>query len=191
MNTTTAQRAGCGASNTSALAFGGYTGSPASFRNETESWNGTNWTEVNNLNTARASLSGNGIITAALAAGGEVPGDNSNATESWNGTNWTTLANMNDKSREGAMIGTYTAAIQAGGNVGSSNTATAEDWNGVSWQEVADLNTGRYQLNNGQSGSSTSGVVFGGKASYGPPPAVTGSTEEWSVPSNVIKVLTD
>ena len=68
-------------------------------------------------------------------------------------------------------------------NVGSSNTATAEDWNGVSWQEVADLSTARYQLNHGQSGSSTSGAVFGGKESYGPPTAVTGSTEEWNQPS--------
>ncbi len=36
--------------NTAALAFGGAT--PA-VKNQTESWNGTNWTEVNDLNTAR------------------------------------------------------------------------------------------------------------------------------------------
>jgi hypothetical protein len=36
--------------NTSALGFGGYTESQ---RQLTESWNGTSWTEVNDLNTAR------------------------------------------------------------------------------------------------------------------------------------------
>ena len=85
------------------------------------------------------------------------------------------------------MIGTYTAAIHAGGTgdgVPPQGTlAAAEDWNGVSWQEVADLNNRRYQLNNNQSGSATSGVVFGGKPYYNPPTAVTGSTEEWNLPS--------
>ena len=38
----------------------------------TESWNGTNWTEVNDLNTGRRAPGGNGIVTAALSAGGEI-----------------------------------------------------------------------------------------------------------------------
>jgi hypothetical protein len=37
----------------------------------TESWNGTSWTEVNDLNTARRDLGGCGATnTAALAFGG-------------------------------------------------------------------------------------------------------------------------
>ena len=48
----------------------------------TEEWNGTCWSEVNDLNTARYSLGGAGIQTAALAFGGTPP---TTATEEWNG----------------------------------------------------------------------------------------------------------
>ena len=91
------------------------------------------------------------------------------------------------------LLGTYTAAIHAGGTgdgVPPQGTlASAEDWNGISWQEVADLNSRRYQLNNNQSGSSTSGVVFGGKPYYNPPTAVTGATEEWNAPSSSTRTI--
>ena len=53
----------------------------------------------------------------------------------------------------------------------------------------SDLSTARYQLNSGQSGSSSSGVVFGGKPTYNPPTAVTGSTEEWNAPSTTTKTI--
>jgi hypothetical protein len=40
----------------------------------TESWNGTSWTEVNDLNTARGNFAGAGTQnTAALAFGGANP----------------------------------------------------------------------------------------------------------------------
>ncbi len=48
---------------------------------KTETYNGTNWTEVNNLNTARSAMGGNGIVTAAICAGGENPGGNNTVTE--------------------------------------------------------------------------------------------------------------
>jgi hypothetical protein len=39
----------------------------------TESWNGTSWTEVNDLNTARRALAGSkDSSTSALAFGGEI-----------------------------------------------------------------------------------------------------------------------
>ena len=47
-------------------------------------WNGTNWTEVNNLSLARRNLAGAGISTAGLAIGGEDPSSVSAATEEWN-----------------------------------------------------------------------------------------------------------
>ena len=45
----------------------------------TESWNGTSWTELNDLNTARSQFAGAGTQTAALAFGGPT-----GATEEWN-----------------------------------------------------------------------------------------------------------
>ena len=35
----------------------------------TELWNGTNWTEVNDLNTARNSITGFGTSTSAIVDG--------------------------------------------------------------------------------------------------------------------------
>ena len=67
---------------TSALAAGGnVAGSPALTAN-TESYNGTSWTELNNLATARRQLAGNGTGTAGLAYGGTT-GSQTNATEEW------------------------------------------------------------------------------------------------------------
>ena len=65
--------AGAGASGTAALAFGGNLAAPSpnAASNSTETWNGSNWTAVNNLNQARSFLTGTGTNTNALAIGGE------------------------------------------------------------------------------------------------------------------------
>ena len=66
---------------TSALAIGGESTAVVAI---TEVWNGTNWTEVLDLNTNRKQLSGAGSSnTSALAFGGETPGFTA-ATEEWN-----------------------------------------------------------------------------------------------------------
>jgi hypothetical protein len=80
--------------------------------------------------------------------------------------------------------GTATAALIFGGS--SPARDETEDWNGVSWQETSDLNTGRKELGAAKSGTSTSSLAFGGEA-----PPQSSATEEWNVPSNVIKTLTD
>ena len=66
---------------TSALVYGGQAGNPpggtgyppAGNTANTEFWNGTSWTEINNLSSARynqSSLPGSGGATTAIAAGG-------------------------------------------------------------------------------------------------------------------------
>jgi hypothetical protein len=52
----------------------------------TESWNGTSWTELNDLNTARRNLGGCGTNTAALAFGGLLLFQQLETQKSWNGT---------------------------------------------------------------------------------------------------------
>jgi hypothetical protein len=74
--------------NASALAFGGTAGAVTGV---TESWNGTSWTELNDLNTARDFLGGAGTQTSALAFGGEATPSFLTVNESWNGTSWTEL----------------------------------------------------------------------------------------------------
>ena len=46
--------------NTAALAFGGNT--PPNNITNTETWNGSSWTEVNDLNTGRHNLTGSDLI---------------------------------------------------------------------------------------------------------------------------------
>jgi hypothetical protein len=53
-----------------------------------ESWNGTSWTEVNNVNTARSGITGSGLQTSAIISGGS-PVPAGNLVESWDGTSWT------------------------------------------------------------------------------------------------------
>ena len=65
-------------------AFGGGN-SPSQLAN-TETWNGSSWTETSDLNTARRQLWGAGTNTNALAFGGETspgggPGANTDASE--------------------------------------------------------------------------------------------------------------
>jgi len=87
LNTARSILGGAGTENTSALAFGGE-GPPARMA-FTELFNGTNWTEQNDLNTARDGLTGSGTSTAGLAFGGN-DGSDSAATEEWNVPSFTT-----------------------------------------------------------------------------------------------------
>ena len=103
---------GCGADNTSALAFGG-SGPTAA----TESWNGSAWTEVADLNTARLGLKGSGSAnTDAVAFGGNQPPPNSALTEVWNGTAWTEQGDLSNARKYLASTkGSSTAALAMGG----------------------------------------------------------------------------
>ena len=76
--TTGRQRLSGAGTTTAALAFGG--GNPNDVA-LTESWNGTNWTEIADLNTGRSTLGGTGTQPSALAFGGE---PELAATEEWN-----------------------------------------------------------------------------------------------------------
>ena len=73
-----------GLSSTDALLFGGSPNGTPNLNN-TESWNGTSWTELNNLATARQQVGGAGASgSSALASGGRAgPAAGVNATEEW------------------------------------------------------------------------------------------------------------
>ena len=115
MNTARRHMSGFG-TYTSAIANGGWSGPPAYYGN-TELWNGTNWTEVNDLNTARRYLANSGVSnTSGLAFGGYVPGtEDVSVTELWNGTNWTEVNDLNQKRNNLAGAGTSTSALAMDG----------------------------------------------------------------------------
>ena len=82
---------------TSALYYGG---ERPSYTGATESWNGSAWTEVNDLNTARAFVGGSGADNTsqiAVAIGFSSPPSTYHAqTETWNGSSWTEVNDLND-----------------------------------------------------------------------------------------------
>ena len=128
MNTARDQLAAAGNSPSSTtLIFGGDTTPHVA---NTELYNGSNWTEVNDLNTARRLLSGAGTNTAALAVSGfnGPPGSqNVAATETWNGTNWTEVNNLNTKRQYAGAAGIQTSALAFGGE-GPPALAVTESW---------------------------------------------------------------
>ena len=112
---------------TAALTFGGSTG-PTKLGN-TESYNGTSWTELNDLNTARRVLGGAGLTnTAALAFGGNAAPGNVANTETWNGTSWTEVNDLNTARTGLAGSGTNTVGLAFGGATPTATGAT-EEWN--------------------------------------------------------------
>ena len=161
---------------TAAVIAGGYGGSPAGPTAKTEEYNGSSWTEVNDLGTAKtqACMGVMGTQTAALSVGGAPPPGA--LVQIYDGTTWTNApANMNTAKYSGANFGTTTAALAAGGEV-SGTIEEAETFDGSSWTEVSDLNQERAYL--GGFGTTTAGIAVGG---FNPPNATQlGNTETWN-----------
>ena len=147
---------GAGTQN-AALVFGGQ----APVKYNTESYDGTAWTEVNDMSRAPADTTGmgaGGTQTSALAAGTQPV---STLSESWNGTSWTSTPALN--SGRGYLAGSIesnTAGIVYGGLGPTTGVALTELYNGSTWSEVADLNTAR--RSNAGVGSSTAALGMGG-----------------------------
>ena len=140
-----------------------------------DSYNGTNWTEVNDLNTGRSDLGGNGTVTSALAYGG-YSGSPTADTEVWNGTNWTEVNNLNTARYSGGGAGAdSTSALYFGGTGPPPRLANTEEWNGVNWTEVADMNVAREDIKSGGTGIATAALAIAGEISTGP----SAATEEW------------
>jgi len=153
---------------TAALNFGGSPGNGI-ISNVTQSYNGTSWSPVNSMGTARSDLGGIGTQTAALGFGGYIttnpaPTKTSILTESWNGTSWSPVGNLNTARYNPGGVGTQTAGLAFGGG-GQGPTFprlnTTESWNGTSWTNVpATLSTAKVAL--GSAGTQTAALGFGG-----------------------------
>ena len=154
------------------LAFGGYV---TSWVANNESYNGSSWTELNDLNTARYEGTGSGTQTAALAIGG-YDGAKRGYTETWNGSSWTEVNDMNTARIDAGAGGTQTSSIVFGGAKDPGNTATnvTETWDGSSWSEVSDLNTSRTFLG-GAAAVNTAALAYGGTS-----PGYHAVTEQWN-----------
>ena len=160
---------------TSGLVFGGKLPPSTGI---TESYDGTSWTEVADLNTVREGLCGSGISnTSALAFGGiTYPGATVRAlAESWDGSSWTEVGDLNTGRQLLTGGGTQTSTLTFGG--WSPYQAVTESWNGSSWTEVGDLNMARY-YHAGCSIANTEGLAFGGIDQPGG--SVVANTEQYN-----------
>ena len=98
----------------------------------TESWDGTSWTEVGDLNEARSLVSGGGITnTSALAFGGYPGSGRTGKTESYNGSSWTELTDLS--TARGRMsngpMGTQGLSLAVSGHPPSMPLSSAtEEW---------------------------------------------------------------
>jgi hypothetical protein len=171
-----------------AVAFGGYappTPGPVGYTGLTESWNGSSWTEVADLNTPRSSLTATDqSSTAALAIAGyrgPPTADRTKFVEEWNGSAWTEIADVNQERMDLGCAGSYTDCIIFAGTDGAVPfVGLTEHWDGSSWTEIADMATTRSEV--GGTGSSTAGLVFGGTT-----PPYTNVTEEFTAASSFQK----
>ena len=153
---------------TAGVAFAGATSTTARVATSYH-YDGSSWSDANNVNTGRDQVGGTGIQTAALMFGGYTTTIVAN-TELYDGTNWTEVNDLNTARTRMGPIGTSTASLSVGGNT-PPTTDAVESWNGSSWTEIAEINTSR--MFGGAAGIQTAGLFFGGE---GP---VTGKTESW------------
>ena len=154
---------------TSSLVHGGErVGDNPAQKANTEEYNGSSWTEVNDFNTNRqAHASAGANAEACLAIAGYSVSSNTTNCELWDGTNWTEVNNINTARRYFAGDGISTSAIAFGGGTFPPNyRSEAESWDGTNWTEVGDLNTARYSLG-GSGTSNTSALAWDGNTGSG------------------------
>ena len=172
MNVRKSDTQGAGADNTAALSVCGknpQTNPPSGILVNTETWNGTNWTAVNDANENREAAACVGTSTQSLVFGGSNPGGNVKATESWNGTNWTEVNDLNLARYQLNGAGIYTAVVAHGG-YSTAAVANTELWNGTNWTNQNAMPTAKQ----GQAGIGTSSSAL---AAGGHP--TDGSSFEW------------
>ena len=105
-----------GGSQDSNVQAGGVT---PSYTDASEEYNGTGWSEMTEMNTARAFSGGSGANAEGVVIfGGRHPsvGDDYAVTELWNGSSWVEKGDLNTGRSRGAGAGILsTAALLAGG----------------------------------------------------------------------------
>ena len=157
----------------------------------TESYDGTNWTEVANLSTAVGNSSGTGTQTAALCSGGDASGTLQTATEEWDGSAWTSGGALNTAVQQHGTFGPSSNAFSCGGNQ-PTVTGQVENYNGTSWVTGISMTTARdSHACVGATSPAVAGLVGGGFP--GSTPAGVNTTEEFTGETTALnlKTITD
>ena len=164
---------GGGGTQTAAIFSGG---SPYAIRGvSTETFDGSSWTNVNNMNSQRSSQGMIGTQANGLYIGGRTPARTA-ATEEWDGSVWSTSPASLSTARNGSILSksgsTSGGALIAAGYTGTAYPTTTEEYNSninaltqASWSSGGALSTGRSHGNG--AGSQTAGLYFGGSTGGG------------------------
>ena len=176
-NNLDSERGGSAGTQTAAITFGGNNPSNTAIN---EQWNGSSWTEVGDLNTARSNQAGCGQTTLALCFGGNV--SPKAQAEEWDGSSWTEVGDLNTGRQE--LTGSGISAPLALAIGGSGDTDKTEQWNGSAWTEVGDLSTARNELSSAVQSGVGATAAFGGHTS-----THVANTEEWTI-IHAIKTVT-
>ena len=168
---------GCGSQTNGIMAGGFARGAPSPVFNQTEEFDGTNFTNGGNLGAATYGGTMFGPGTATVFAGG---GDNVTpltTTQHYNGTSWSSPGNNLPNGRQQAGgCGTQAAGVLFGGNQPTANMTATLEYNGT-WTAVpGTLNVGRRSLNGTGTGTQTDCITAGGNGASG----YTNSSEEYN-----------
>ncbi len=183
-------RGGVGLQN-STIAFGGlrYEGPNNAYDGNltcSEEYDGTTWTEGNEVTLGRTAWAGVGTQNDVIAFSGfnvrsgyafttwmdyfnaSYTGVGQNETVGYDGTSWVACNDTTIFSGFRAGFGTPEAAVAAGGSYdGGSGECTqcTEEWDGTSWASGETMTVGRSVLSG--AGTQNDGVVFGGRENSG------------------------
>ena len=162
----TAGRAGAAGSGTqtAAIIAGGGLGTVI---NNAESYNGSSWTNLPTIGTARGNMAGatNAPYTATLVFGGATGpgGPYVNNSEEYSGSSWAEGNNLNTARGYLAGFGIQTAAVAAGGTAPNpsppSRQNAAEEYDGTNWTSVTNIPAAANSW--GGCGTQTAGLVIG------------------------------
>ena len=159
-------------------------GGPGSPYGQTEEYNGTAWSEQNDLNTGRyISGGGCGTQTALVYAGGYNPAGSPQYetanSETYNGTSWTEGNDLNEGRIDCYSVGTATAGMLIGGAQAAGGPGTVDSvelYDGTSWTETTNIPTVTQEM--GALGLQTASLIFGG--SVDSDPSTKNTTIEWN-----------
>ena len=142
---------------------------PAADEQNTETYDGSSWTQTGNATNANNTLSGmSGTVTAAFIFGQIA------ACDSYNGSTWSDPGNDMNTARMGGGSGGgpsgQTSSIFCSGYIFTGppgpnyRTNLVESYNGSTWTEVGDTNTARLYQASAQGAPQTTALEFGGES---------------------------
>jgi hypothetical protein len=185
---------GSGGTLTAGIGYGGSDLGPSSPSNngkQTIEYDGTNWSNANQLSRDGGDgINGFGIQTAALATGQSTPPGSPSATttvENYDGTNWTSGTATPAGAAYGGSGGVQTAGIIFGGVSDGSpgfptKVTTTTSWDGSSWSAEPALATARQGTWGGPIGTSSATTMMGGYTG----PAFLTNVEEFNRSTTVV-----